>query len=364
MPTRQSQQHNYRYGFQGQEKDDEISGNGNSYSAEFWKYDSRVARRWEIDPILKFHESPYAAFANNPVWFNDWNGADTGLVILFKHHESVAKQKSALENDPDNENYGVYVATSFEDGLKVANAFAKKYGKNDAIGIVFRYHGVNDPNGGVMNFVGPYIEDPDNEGEMIYNKDYSINSGTFNTFAGWIAEAEAAGEEFNLEYVKKNKYATDKGEFDSEKFDKHKPVIMPLMTMYELGQNLDDNDFCAFTHCNLGYGTKGQTTAQALGAIMPTTTVYINVGATKAIWQLSDTKNYGMLDLPLSTGNDGKRGWMVINGPEIKLKEYNSIILQSSGSLIGWHKYKGKGAYKMDTKVERLVEKILKKKYN
>ena len=69
----------YRYGFQGQEKDDEVKGAGNSYTAEFWQYDSRLARRWNIDPVVKHHESPYATFANNPVWFRDPNGADTTL---------------------------------------------------------------------------------------------------------------------------------------------------------------------------------------------------------------------------------------------------------------------------------------------
>lgn len=71
----------YRYGFQGQEKDDEVSGKGNSYTAEFWQYDSRLGRRWNIDPIVKHHESPYAAFANNPILFVDPDGADT-LNIL------------------------------------------------------------------------------------------------------------------------------------------------------------------------------------------------------------------------------------------------------------------------------------------
>lgn len=35
----------YRYGFNGQERDDEIKGAGNSYTAEYWEYDSRTGRR-------------------------------------------------------------------------------------------------------------------------------------------------------------------------------------------------------------------------------------------------------------------------------------------------------------------------------
>src|SRR5690625_4230033 len=67
----------YRYGFQGQEKDNEVSGKGNSYTAEFWQYSPRIGKRWNIDPVVKPHESPYATFANNPIWFIDPSGADT-----------------------------------------------------------------------------------------------------------------------------------------------------------------------------------------------------------------------------------------------------------------------------------------------
>ena len=43
----------YRYGFNGQEKSDEIKGEGSSYTAEFWEYDPRIGRRWNIDPEEK-----------------------------------------------------------------------------------------------------------------------------------------------------------------------------------------------------------------------------------------------------------------------------------------------------------------------
>jgi len=72
----------YRFGFGGQEKVDEISGSGNHYTEEFWEYDPRVVKRWNTDPIVKPHESPYAVFANNPIWFIDPLGADT--VEVFK----------------------------------------------------------------------------------------------------------------------------------------------------------------------------------------------------------------------------------------------------------------------------------------
>ena len=41
------------------------------------RYDSRLGRRWNIDPVVKYHESPYATFANTPIWITDRTGADS-----------------------------------------------------------------------------------------------------------------------------------------------------------------------------------------------------------------------------------------------------------------------------------------------
>jgi Leucine-rich repeat (LRR) protein len=66
----------YRYGFNGQEKGSEISEG--IYTAEFWQYDSRIGRRWNIDPIDKPWISPYHAFSNKPILNIDPNGANDG----------------------------------------------------------------------------------------------------------------------------------------------------------------------------------------------------------------------------------------------------------------------------------------------
>jgi len=64
----------YRYFFNGQEGDNEIFGELANFTAEFWQYDSRLGRRWNVDPVFKEYESLYACFAGNPVWFADDKG--------------------------------------------------------------------------------------------------------------------------------------------------------------------------------------------------------------------------------------------------------------------------------------------------
>jgi RHS repeat-associated protein len=64
----------YTFGFNGQEKDDEIAGAGNHTTALFWEYDPRTGRRWNLDPKPSADESPYATNKNNPIKYNDPNG--------------------------------------------------------------------------------------------------------------------------------------------------------------------------------------------------------------------------------------------------------------------------------------------------
>lgn len=76
MPGRSFNTPAYRYGYNSQEKEDEINGNGNITTAQFWEYDTRLGRRWNTDPKIEFTPglSPYSVFNNAPIRFNDPNG--------------------------------------------------------------------------------------------------------------------------------------------------------------------------------------------------------------------------------------------------------------------------------------------------
>ena len=67
----------YRFGFNGQEKDDEVAGAGNTNTAMFWEYDTRLGRRWNLDPKSNPSISDYACFGNNPIFMNDVLGDST-----------------------------------------------------------------------------------------------------------------------------------------------------------------------------------------------------------------------------------------------------------------------------------------------
>ena len=43
-------------------------------AAEFWEYDTRLGRRWNLDKVVYAWQSLYACFNNNPLFFSDPNG--------------------------------------------------------------------------------------------------------------------------------------------------------------------------------------------------------------------------------------------------------------------------------------------------
>jgi RHS repeat-associated protein len=66
----------YRYGFNGQEKDDEWKGDGNSIAYEARIYDPRLGRFLSVDPWTSKYawQTPYAYHKNSPIAFVDWKG--------------------------------------------------------------------------------------------------------------------------------------------------------------------------------------------------------------------------------------------------------------------------------------------------
>ncbi len=72
-----SKEYNYTnitLGHNGQKLSKEISPT--AQTALFWEYDADIARRWNVDPVVKANESPYLTFAGNPIYLVDINGDD------------------------------------------------------------------------------------------------------------------------------------------------------------------------------------------------------------------------------------------------------------------------------------------------
>ena len=133
MPEREySAGSQYRYGYQGSEKDNEATGlNQAHFTTYFREGDTRLARWWSLDPVSYETpwESPYVLMGNNPILYNDVLGDKIRIKNIpraTKHDEkpaSIGRFVRAI-----NRHSSVKVKYNKEDGLlslKNPNAVGK-----------------------------------------------------------------------------------------------------------------------------------------------------------------------------------------------------------------------------------------------
>jgi len=83
MPGRSYNSGEYRYGFQGQEKDDEVKGSGNSINYKYRMYDPRIGRFFAVDPLASGFpwNSTYAFSENKVIYARELEGLEAVVVI-------------------------------------------------------------------------------------------------------------------------------------------------------------------------------------------------------------------------------------------------------------------------------------------
>jgi RHS repeat-associated protein len=116
MPGRKFTQANisYRFGFNGKENDKDINAGGQDYGARI--YDGRLGRWLSVDPLAdhpnQVDKSPYSAFWNNPIMYDDPDGqcpfcpwldavVDVGFVLYdvgVLIHEKATTGSTSGEN--------------------------------------------------------------------------------------------------------------------------------------------------------------------------------------------------------------------------------------------------------------------------
>ena len=83
VPNRHGSSNSYRYGFQGQEKDNEIKGEGNSVNFKYRMHDPRIGRFFATDPLSGNFpwNSPYAFSENRVIDGVELEGLERVTVI-------------------------------------------------------------------------------------------------------------------------------------------------------------------------------------------------------------------------------------------------------------------------------------------
>ncbi|MBJ98427.1 MAG: hypothetical protein CMC87_10740 [Flavobacteriaceae bacterium] len=134
QPNRHASTPDYRYGFQGQEMDNEIKGEGNSINYKYRMHDPRIGRFFAVDPLAAKYpwNSPYAFSENQVIKFIELEGlekknnnGDWTLGSLFDKMFGEWSGLNLADNlDPD---YNVKSEKEFQKKLQSLPAVEKKF---------------------------------------------------------------------------------------------------------------------------------------------------------------------------------------------------------------------------------------------
>jgi hypothetical protein len=108
----------YRYGYQNQEKDDEIKGAGNSVNYTFRMHDPRVGRFFAVDPLIESYPfySSYSFSGNRVIDSKEIEGLEHENI----HYYNMVKQKDGSYKPKDKPEYSSEWLT-----LKSENSYLK-----------------------------------------------------------------------------------------------------------------------------------------------------------------------------------------------------------------------------------------------
>jgi len=120
----------YRYGFQGQEKDDEIKGEGNSVNYKYRMHDPRLGMFFAVDPLSgKYpHNSSYAFSENRVIASVEIEGLEAqdlnGNIVFVKDPRAHVQKYSASYSQNNSE--GGYTKTEIEINYQTGYIYSNK----------------------------------------------------------------------------------------------------------------------------------------------------------------------------------------------------------------------------------------------
>jgi RHS repeat-associated protein len=116
MPGRNWSNTSYRFGFQSQEEDDEVKGEGNHIDFKYRPYDPRVGRFFKIDPLFQKYPalSTYHFSHNSPIGtveIEGLEGEEVRFRMMMKAKGGVQAEAERHADDVNRKVGGVVIET-------------------------------------------------------------------------------------------------------------------------------------------------------------------------------------------------------------------------------------------------------------
>jgi RHS repeat-associated protein len=219
---------NYRYGFNGKEKDDEVEGAGNEYDYGARINDPRLGRFMSVDPITgKYPElSPYQFASNRPIDGIDLDGLEYATFNIYVNKST----RTVTSIPPPLTDYGLKNKGTKGPGIQY-NIFDAGTGKllssdfqKNAHGI---YQGSNNPQlpnvGGNLNDLhDDYTLEPVDQTDKIakqHDKDFDEQH-----ISGLTGVLDSRSTDANVKYIEEASKVVEKYKTKAEDDVTHKPV--------------------------------------------------------------------------------------------------------------------------------------------
>jgi len=174
----------YRFGFNGQLKDNEVAGIGNSLDFKFRMYDSRLGRFKSVDPLFRQYpwNSTYAFAENDVIRSIDLEGRERSIVIYDFSTDKITKTKIDL---PKAGALGNGILVQSNHGGKTAYYYGKDIPDANITSFKKAYEGV------VMDGKGNHKGYLDSKGLPTIGYGHLIKKGESYTVGGTITEDAA-----------------------------------------------------------------------------------------------------------------------------------------------------------------------------
>jgi RHS repeat-associated protein len=174
---------NYRFGFQGQEGDDQIQGDGNSVNYSFRMHDPRLGRFFAVDPLCAKYpwNSSYAFSENKLIAYIELEGKESlthigppemNVILMIKSSAEIA-DKWCSANNQILGSYTILTVNSIQEGYQVLNSFV---GSEKITNLIISSHGgfgtTTRANGSVDKWNYISIDEQDKTSPMTTSSDF------------------------------------------------------------------------------------------------------------------------------------------------------------------------------------------------